>query len=60
MARYILSGMMGQKPLRYELKPGVQRLGRSSACEIVLPDPAVSKQHAEKEAQRKIERDLGR
>ena len=47
MARYILSGMLGQKPVRYELKPGTQTLGRSSACDIVLSDPAVSKQHAE-------------
>jgi serine phosphatase RsbU (regulator of sigma subunit) len=61
MARYILSGMMGQKPLRYELKPGVQTLGRSSACEIVLPDPAVSKQHAEIEMSGSaiVVRDLG-
>lgn len=47
MARYILSGMHGQRPVRFELQPGSQKLGRSSVCEIVLPDPAVSKQHAE-------------
>jgi len=46
MARYILSGMLGEKPLRFELKPGTQTIGRSSTCEIVIPDPAVSKQHA--------------
>lgn len=47
MARYILSGMLGHKPVRFELKPGRQVLGRSSACDIVLQDPAVSKEHAE-------------
>jgi len=61
MARFILSGMLGQKPLRYELKQGSQTVGRSSNCEIVLPDPAVSKQHAEIELEGTtlIVRDLG-
>lgn len=47
MARFILSGMLGQRPMRFELKAGRQVLGRSSACDVVVPDPAVSKEHAE-------------
>lgn len=38
-------------PLRFQLEPGRQlTLGRSPQCELIVPDPSVSRRHAELEA----------
>ncbi|HEX9165659.1 MAG TPA: adenylate/guanylate cyclase domain-containing protein [Gemmatimonadales bacterium] len=38
-------------PLRFHLEPGRQvTLGRSPQCELIVPDPSVSRRHAELEA----------
>ena len=37
----------GSIQLRYELRPGTNVLGRSTECDVVLDDPAVSARHCE-------------
>ncbi len=61
MSRFVLTGTLAGKPLRYELRPGTYVVGRSSDCEIPLTDNAISRRHAEfvLEKNRILVRDLG-
>ncbi len=47
MSRFVLTGNHGGKPLRYEVRPGTQVVGRSSDCDLPVPDGAISRRHAE-------------
>jgi sigma-B regulation protein RsbU (phosphoserine phosphatase) len=61
MSRFVLTGNLAGKPLRYELRPGTYVVGRSSDCQIPLTDNAISRRHAEfvLEKDRLVVRDLG-
>ena len=43
----ILTGSRGNTPLRFELREGLQVVGRQSDCDIPILDTAVSRKHAE-------------
>jgi sigma-B regulation protein RsbU (phosphoserine phosphatase) len=61
MARYFLAGTQDDAPLRFELTPEVQLVGRTTDCDIPVPDAAVSRRHAEvrTENERVYIKDLG-
>jgi serine phosphatase RsbU (regulator of sigma subunit) len=56
-----LMGRLGGRDLTIELRPGLQTLGRSSACEIHIEDSAISRKHAELrlDGERATVKDLG-
>ena len=45
MTPYVLTGNLGQEPLRYEFNTEQAVFGRSLDSDVVIPDPAVSKRH---------------
>ncbi len=61
MPQYILRGRRGDQPIRHDLRPGTQTLGRDTLCDIRLDDHAVSRRHAEVvvEGDSVLVRDLG-
>lgn len=46
MTRFYLTGQEKGESLRFDLRDGVQVLGRSSECDIPIPGSSVSKRHA--------------
>jgi phosphoserine phosphatase RsbU/P len=61
MSQWILSGNLGNRPLRFQLGEGVHMVGRTPENPVALPDAAVSRKHAELrvEGDKLILRDLG-
>ena len=47
MAKFFLAGTQGETPLRFELTPDMQLVGRTPDCDIQVQDSAVSRRHAE-------------
>ncbi len=47
MSQWILSGTLGNNPLRFQLGDGVHSVGRTPENGVALPDAAVSRRHAE-------------
>ena len=44
--RVTLRGLLGGRPVRFDLGPGVHTLGRATSCEVQIDEPSVSRQHA--------------
>ena len=61
MTRWILSGTHANRPLKFQLGEGVHVVGRTPDNALPLPDPAVSRRHAELrvDGTRLVLRDLG-
>jgi len=47
MSQWILSGTLGDRPLRFQIEDGVHTVGRTPENTVALPDAAVSRRHAE-------------
>ena len=45
--RLVFTGRLGEREIRRALTPGCHTIGRSEACELHLPDPSISRRHAE-------------
>jgi phosphoserine phosphatase RsbU/P len=61
MSHWILTGTLANRALRFELADGVHVVGRTTENALALPDPAISRRHAELrvEGDRLVVRDLG-
>ena len=47
MSQWILSGTLGNRPVKFQLGDGVHVVGRTPENTVALPDGAVSRRHAE-------------
>lgn len=47
MSQWILSGTLGDRPVRFQLGDGLHTVGRTPENGVALPDGAVSRRHAE-------------